>query len=75
MERERTISDVVEWILQHMDDIQDIVVVTTRPDESFDDFITSVESNTNDFYRQLGMLEHAKEVMMYGDDDGEEINN
>ena len=70
----RTISDVVEWILQHMDDIQDIVVVTTRPDESFDDFITSVESNTNDFYRQLGMLEHAKEVMMYGDGDGEEIN-
>ena len=73
MEREHTISDVVEWILRHMDDIEDIVVVTTKPAEEFGEFITSVESNTNDFYRQLGMLEHAKEVMMYGDDDGKEV--
>jgi hypothetical protein len=73
MNKERTISDVVEWILHNMDQIEDIVIVATQPSDEFGGFNTTVESTSMDFYKQLGMLEHAKEVMMYGEDTGEEI--
>ena len=65
----RTVSDVVEWILHNMDKIDELIVVA----EVTDGISTAVESTTTDFYKQLGMLEHAKNVMMYGDDIGEEI--
>lgn len=69
MEEKRTVSDVVEWILHNMDKIEDIVIVA----EVVGGQETAVESNTKDFYKQLGMLEHAKNVLMYGEDIGEEI--
>jgi hypothetical protein len=70
MEEKRTVSDVVEWILHNMDKIEDIVIVA----EVVGGLETAVESNTKDFYKQLGMLEHAKNVLMYGEDIGEEIS-
>jgi hypothetical protein len=69
MGEKRTVSDVVEWILHNMDKIDDIVIVA----EVTGGELTAVESNTKDFYKQLGMLEHAKNVLMYGEDIGEEI--
>lgn len=69
MEKKRTVMDVVEWILHNMDKIEDIVVVA----EVVGGLETAVESNTKDFYKQLGMLEYAKNVLMYGEDIGEEI--
>ena len=56
-----------------MDKIEDMVVVTANKRDESNEFNTTVESTTMDFYKQLGLLEHAKETMMYGEDIGEEI--
>lgn len=73
MGEKRTVSDVVEWILHNMDKIEDMVVVTANKRDESNEFNTTVESTNMDFYKQLGLLEHAKETMMYGEDIGEDI--
>lgn len=73
MDEKKTVSDIVEWILHNADKIEDLVVVATHKVEEIGEFNTTVEATTMDFYKQLGLLEHAKETMMYGEDIGEDI--